>query len=122
MIFLNNQDSYKGKIFTLLHELAHIFYGKNGIILSDNEHQKLEKDCNHIAGEILVPKDLLLNKWDKTLNISQNIDFLKGDFPLASDEALATKARVLKLISQKIYEEYIEECNARPPKTLFTKQ
>lgn len=120
VIFLNNQDSYKGKIFTLLHELAHIFYGKNGIILSDNEHQKLEKDCNHIAGEILIPKDLLLNKWDKTLNISQNIDFLKGDFPLASDESIATKARVLKLISQEIYEEYIDECNARPKKKPYS--
>lgn len=120
VIFLNNQDSYKGKIFTLLHELAHIFYGKNGIILSDNEHQKLEKACNYIAGEILVPKDLLLNKWDKTLNISQNIDSIRNDFYLASDEALATKARALKLVSQKIYEEYIEECNARPKKKSYS--
>lgn len=120
VIFLNNRDSYKGKIFTLLHELAHIFYGQNGIISSDNEHQKLEKICNHIAGEILIPKELFLNKWDKTLKISVNIDSIRNDFYLASDEALATKAKALKLISQRIYEEYIEECNARPKKKPYS--
>lgn len=119
-IFLNNQDSYKGKIFTLLHELAHILYGKNGIILPDNEHQKLEKACNFIAGEILIPEYLLLEQWDKKLNVSQNIDSLRDKFNLASDEAIATKAINLKLVSQKQYEEYIEECKARPKKKPYS--
>lgn len=120
VIFLNNQDSYKGKIFTLLHELAHILYGKNGIILSDNEHQKLEKTCNFIAGEILIPEYLLLEQWDKKLNISQNVDSLRDKFNLASDEAIATKAINLKLVSQEQYEEYIEECKARPKKKPYS--
>ncbi|WP_297811969.1 ImmA/IrrE family metallo-endopeptidase [uncultured Helicobacter sp.] len=121
VIFLNNQDSYKGKIFTLLHELAHILYGKNGIILLDNEHhQELEKTCNFIAGEILIPKYLLLEQWDKKLNVSQNVDSLKDIFKLASDEAIATKAINLKLISQEQYEEYIEECKAKPKKKPYS--
>lgn len=121
VIFLNNQDSYKGKIFTLLHELAHILYGKNGIILSDNEHQKLEKTCNFIAGEILIPKSSLLERWDKKLNISHNVDSLQHIFNLASNEAIATKAINLKLVSQKQYKEYMQECSARPIKKPFAK-
>lgn len=120
VIFLNNQDSYKGKIFTLLHELAHIFYGKK---LSDNEHQKLEKTCNFIAGEILIPKSLLLKEWNKELSISENMDLLKKyEFiNLASDEAIATKAINLKLISQKEYEEYMKEYEYKPPKKVFAR-
>lgn len=119
VIFINNDDSVKGRIFTLLHELAHILYGKNGIILLDNENQKIEKTCNFIAGEILIPKHLLLEKWDKKISIHQNIDFLRHRFNLASDEAIATKARNLKLVSQKQYEEYMQECNARTKMQIF---
>ena len=115
VIFINNNDSYKGKIFTLLHEIAHIFYGDNAITFGDNQHYKLEKICNNIAGEILIPKDIILKFWDKTLDISENVVSLNKKFYLASNEAIATKARALKFISQAEYEEYIKECNAKTP-------
>ena len=67
VIFLNNNDSCKGNIFTLLHELTHIFYGHNAITYQDNQDQKLEKVCNSIAGEILIPKDKILKHWNKNL-------------------------------------------------------
>ncbi|RDU65806.1 hypothetical protein CQA53_05800 [Helicobacter didelphidarum] len=116
VIFLHNQDSYKGKIFTILHELAHIMYRYNGITTSYNRNTKIEKLCNAIAGEILIPKDRILSKWNKNKNIQQNLNELSHEFNLASDEAIATKARWLKLISQKIYDEFIEECKNKPPK------
>lgn len=115
-IFINIRDSYKGKIFTLLHELAHIFYSDNAITFGDNQHYKLEKICNNIAGEILIPKDIILKLWDKTLDISENVVSLNKKFYLASNEAIATKARVLRLISQAKYEEYIKEYNTKPTK------
>ena len=37
-------------------------------------------------------------------------------FHLASDEAIATKARILYLVSQEDYEDYIQECSNKPYK------
>lgn len=100
VIFLNNADSYRAKIFTILHELAHILYGENGITTSNNQNSKIEKLCNEIAGEIVIPKSLILQKWNKGLEIIENIEFIQKEC-LASKEAIATKAINLKLISQK---------------------
>lgn len=116
VIFLNNNDSYKGKIFTLLHELTHIFYGHNAITYQDNQDQKLEKVCNSIAGEILIPKDKILKHWNKNLDITKNIEHINNMFHLASDEAIATKARILYLVSQEDYEDYIQECSNKSHK------
>lgn len=107
VIFLNNADSYRAKIFTILHELAHILYGENGITTNNNQNSKMEKLCNEIAGEILISKSLILKKWKKGLGIIENVEFIEKEC-LASKEAIVTKAINLKLISQQEYDEYRE--------------
>lgn len=58
LIFINGKDTKSAQIFTLAHELAHIWLGKTG--LSDvgpltKPTNEIEKWCNQIAAEILVP-------------------------------------------------------------------
>lgn len=77
VIFLNNADSYFAKIFTILHELAHILYGESSIITNDNQDEKMEKLCNEIAGEILIPTKFILDKWDKNKEIEENVEAIK---------------------------------------------
>lgn len=120
VIFLNNTDSYRAKIFTILHELAHILYGENGITTSHNQNSKIEKLCNEIAGEIVIPKSFILKKWDKSLEIKENVEFIEKEC-LASKEAIATKAINLKLISQKEYDEYREYLANLPSKKYFAR-
>lgn len=115
VIFLNNKDSNRAKIFTLLHELAHILYGENAITAQYNQHLKLEKFCNNIAGEIIIPKKDILRLWDKNKSIRDNAEIIEKEY-LASKEAIATKARNLKLISQKEYKKYIEYLRNMPTK------
>ena len=58
------------KLFTLLHEYAHLLKGKSAIndIKSQTtsnrgeRHSKLEADCNRLAAEILVPSELFLSE------------------------------------------------------------
>lgn len=70
-IFVNSADSKKAQLFTLLHELAHIFIsfssgcGDFGIEEIDNEKERL---CDKVAAEFLVPKDLFLQKALNTTN------------------------------------------------------
>lgn len=106
LIFINAKDtSSKGKIFTLLHELAHILLKHNGVS-SYNFDQKVEYQCNEIAGEILMPTQDFIIKWKTLDSIESNIDNLKSSFPLASKLAMATKALLKNLINKEEYDDF----------------
>ncbi|ALG67303.2 ImmA/IrrE family metallo-endopeptidase [Beggiatoa leptomitoformis] len=73
VIFINGKDSEAAWVFTLAHELAHIWLGESGIFNLPYEQpyhaQQLEKDCNQIAAELLVPETLFLNAWEQQPDI-----------------------------------------------------
>lgn len=54
-IVINDQDAESAWSFTLMHEIAHLILGKTGIsgLYSDKEIEKL---CNSIASELLLPE------------------------------------------------------------------
>ena len=69
LIFINAADSNGAKLFSLLHELTHIWLGKSDLF---NDRQGRSKDvsdieiiCNAVAGELLVPKDVFLENWNE---------------------------------------------------------
>jgi Zn-dependent peptidase ImmA (M78 family)/DNA-binding XRE family transcriptional regulator len=65
VVVANIKDAYRGRIFTLLHELTHIALSESGICdLDDNRRRNasatIEAFCNRVAGAILFPKQDLL--------------------------------------------------------------
>ena len=58
-IMVNIQDALAARTFTLLHELAHVIMGKEGVC-DLGGHFDIEVSCNAIAGSALVPEKLLL--------------------------------------------------------------
>jgi Zn-dependent peptidase ImmA (M78 family) len=67
-IFINGSDAKFANIFTLAHELAHIWLGETGISdVSASSANKNEIRCNAIAAEILVPKNDFLQDWDSSV-------------------------------------------------------
>lgn len=54
-IVINDQDAETAWSFTLLHETAHLILGQTGISGKDGEKQ-IEKFCNNVASEFLLPK------------------------------------------------------------------
>ncbi len=67
LIFINGADSKSAQMFTLAHELVHLWIGETG--LSDIEpvcspSNRTEKWCNQVAAEILVPLDALRREYD----------------------------------------------------------
>ncbi|MDK2887710.1 MAG: hypothetical protein PWP72_588 [Thermoanaerobacter sp.] len=71
VICLNIKDTPRGRAFSLIHELVHIALEKSGICdmpymeeeeesRFGNQHKKTEAYCNMVAGEVLVPREALL--------------------------------------------------------------
>jgi len=68
VIFVNAADYVSARVFTLAHELAHIWIGKSGISNPDEAeigepHIDTESFCNAVAAETLVPKGEFLQSW-----------------------------------------------------------
>jgi Zn-dependent peptidase ImmA (M78 family)/DNA-binding XRE family transcriptional regulator len=65
LIALNTKDAPNGRIFTLMHELAHLALHEGGICDWTEERRMaapvraIEAFCNRVAGAILLPPDLV---------------------------------------------------------------
>lgn len=106
LVFINSKDtSENGKIFTLLHEMAHILLKHSGISSYDFELEE-EYHCNNIAAEILMPTSTFKIKWVQQDSIQENIERLQDDFKIASSLAIATKALLMKLIDYEKYKDF----------------
>lgn len=63
VVFINARDTLAARIFTLAHELAHIWSGQPGVSnesLGDKFEDDIEGWCNNVAAELLVPASLFL--------------------------------------------------------------
>jgi Zn-dependent peptidase ImmA (M78 family) len=66
VMVVNRKDAYPRRVFSLLHELAHLMLRQSGVsdLESDGPRQqedaRVETFCNHVSAAALVPEDLLL--------------------------------------------------------------
>lgn len=70
VIMVNRSDAPRGRLFSLLHEYAHLLLHTGGLCdtITDTRatdpDRKLEARCNAIAAAILMPRDLVLASAD----------------------------------------------------------
>lgn len=66
MVVVNDQDAKAAWSFTLIHELVHIFVGNTGIsglpvtVEPVTPNARVERFCNDVAGELLLPDQALV--------------------------------------------------------------
>jgi Zn-dependent peptidase ImmA (M78 family) len=87
VIFINGADSKSAQMFTLAHELAHIWLGQSAV--SDAEAGRLPKDeiekwCNQVAAELLVPLDVLRREYRPANGLESEVARLKPQFKVSS--------------------------------------
>ena len=89
LIFINTNDAPTARMFTLAHELAHVWLGQSGV--SDSDLRNLgsldvERFCNRIAVEVLVPMSEFRERWQPS------------DDPLEETNRLAKQMNVSRLV------------------------
>ena len=95
-VFINNGDAKAAQLFTLAHELAHLWIGQEGVVdLAYTLHSDdpVERLCNRAAAEFLVPACLFQSAW-QTQN--GNVPALARTFKV-SQIVIARRALDMKL-------------------------
>nr|WP_240950831.1 ImmA/IrrE family metallo-endopeptidase [Collimonas pratensis] len=103
-IFINGLDASAAWVFTLAHELAHIWLGESGISdISANSEDKHERFCNAIAAEILIPSERFLALWNGVEgNDDIKIDYVRAHVKV-STYVIARRALEMGKISYDYY-------------------
>ena len=113
VIVLNGEDSDRGKIFTLLHELAHLSLREPGVCdlhTRGESSSDVEVYCNAVASEALLPQ-AWLDRHPTFERHSDNepwsdveLDAISRSSGGASREVVLRRLRDLWLISREEYE------------------
>ena len=101
IIIMNDLDSRKAQSFTLIHELCHLIRGDTNIDGENTADSKIEKWCDKLAGEILMPASSSIWEYLTDTNLSE-IKKLAKRFKV-SPYAVLVRLRQLKKIDQQTY-------------------
>lgn len=109
VVFINSADAPSARLFTLVHELAHIWIGSTGISDGSSQSDRNEEVfCNAVAGEFLVPQDTVRAEWDMDGAWTSNLAPLAARFRV-SKLVVARRARDLGFISTEQYGAYYQQ-------------
>lgn len=85
-IFINGKDFPAAKLFTFMHELAHIWLGKSAAFDLDKfqpADDVVEKKCDAIAAELLVAEESVKYEWEKTKHLPNHLQLLERAFKVS---------------------------------------
>ncbi|MEQ1731774.1 MAG: XRE family transcriptional regulator, partial [Vicinamibacterales bacterium] len=87
LVFINGADTKAAQMFTLAHELAHLWLGQSA--LSDLSpiaapSNDVERWCNLVAAELLVPAALLTGEFRATTHIQAEAERLARVFKVST--------------------------------------
>jgi Zn-dependent peptidase ImmA (M78 family) len=87
VIFINTRDSQAAQMFTVAHELVHIWLGLSGVSNPQDDAaqpKRVELVCNAVAAEILVPVEELWRKYDDAAHSADPVSVLVRHFKVSS--------------------------------------
>lgn len=87
LVFVNAVDTKSAQMFTLAHELAHIWLGASGVSdahVARFTDERTERWCDQVAAELLVPLDALLAAYRPNLSLQEAMDNLARQFKVST--------------------------------------
>jgi len=87
VVFVNGADTRAAQVFTLAHELAHLWLGQTGlddIDLGPHVAGEVERWCNGVAAEFLVPLEQIRTRYLPENDLTEELDRLARDFKVST--------------------------------------
>lgn len=114
VVFINAADSKAAQMFTLVHELAHLWLGESGIsdpTTGEVPDQDIERWCNAVAAEVLVPRADLERLYVADVPVAEEIQDLARAFKVSTLVALRRLFEAGFINQGTLQRSYREELN-----------
>jgi Zn-dependent peptidase ImmA (M78 family) len=112
LVFINGADSKAAQMFTLAHELAHLWLGQTALSDVDiptNRGNDIERWCNRVAAELLVPLAPLIELIDERESIDATMQRLARRFKVSSLVILRRLLDAERMSTDEFWEYYHRE-------------
>jgi Zn-dependent peptidase ImmA (M78 family)/transcriptional regulator with XRE-family HTH domain len=112
LVFINGADTKAAQMFTLAHELAHIWLGLSAV--SDTQASQVpehdvERWCNRVAAELLVPLALVRSEYEPRNPLGEEINRLARRFKVSALVVLRRMHDAGGLTRDQFWRAYSEE-------------
>lgn len=91
VVFVNGADTKAGQIFTLAHELVHLWLGRAGVddpAPNERTDNTIERWCNEVAAEFLVPLRSLQEELNRDVDLAEETQRLARLYKVSTLVAL----------------------------------
>ena len=123
LIFVNGVDAKAAQMFTLAHELGHLWLGQAGVFNLEAlqpANNAIERFCDRVAAEFLIPTQEFRAAWPEAEQAGEPYQFLARRFKV-SPLVAARRALDLELIGRDeffaFYHAYQQDERRRKPKS-----
>lgn len=123
LIFINGTDAKAAQMFTMAHELAHVWIARGGVSnlpALQASANRVEGFCNEVAAEFLVPEEEIRRRWHVAQRADEPFQDLARRFKV-SPLVAARRVLDLGLISRakffEFYNAYLEDERRKQERT-----
>lgn len=112
LVFINGADTKSAQMFTLAHELAHLWLGRTALsdidpsVLPDND---VERWCNQVAAEVLVPLDAMRADLRAAGDLAREVQQHARNFKVSTLVVLRRMYDANHLSRDEFFEAYSDE-------------
>lgn len=120
LVFINGSDTKAAQMFTLAHELAHVWLGQTALSNADmvsTETHDVERFCDQVAAELLVPLAVLAREYNPRSELHEEMGRLARQFKVSTLVVLRRLHDAHKLSRDAYWKAYREEVARLEAKT-----
>jgi Zn-dependent peptidase ImmA (M78 family) len=124
LIFINENDYKTAQIFTLVHELSHLWLSQSGVSNPDymlrayEQKHEVDRLCDSVSAEVLVPSDDFNMRWNDSLKFDYNINQLVSHYRVSAFVVLRCaymRGKIEHKVFQNKYQELIKKIKDKVP-------